>query len=653
MFTLNKERILSTQTKAFKTEVSQLLDLVIHSLYSNKDIFLRELISNASDAIDRARFEALSNSDLHEPEGGWRIKLIPNAEAKTLTLVDNGIGMNEVELETNIGTIANSGTKAFLKQLKEAEAADRPELIGQFGVGFYASFMVAHTVEIVTRRAGETQAWRWVSSGDGTYEIAEAARDTFGTTITLHLRDEGEENDAETYTREWKLREIVKKYSDYIAFPVVMDVKRSEKDEEASQEGEDPVYKDVIKEETLNSMKAIWTRPKSEVTDEEYNAFYRAAFHDYEDPRKVIHWSAEGTSEFKGLIFIPAKAPFDLFYNDEAKGLHLYVKRVFIMNDCKELLPGYLRFVKGVVDSADLSLNVSREILQNNPLVRRMGKNVVSKVLSTLKDMQEKETEAYEDFYREFGRVLKEGMHTDYANKDKISHLLRFETNKTEAGKTISLKDYLDRMQPDQKEIYYITGENRASVEHSPLLEAFKARNLEVLFFTDTIDEWVIPALDSYEEKPLKGVHRGEVDLDSEDEKQEKAAKLEKAKAEYQSVLDALKSALGDKIKEVRFSRRLTDSAAVLVSDEQGIDANMERMMKAMGQVIPVAPRILELNPDHAVLPKLKAMLEANAEDPLLAEYAELLRDQAILTEGGELENPARFAQRVSALMAR
>ncbi|MCC5843290.1 MAG: molecular chaperone HtpG [Verrucomicrobia bacterium] len=644
---------MSTQTKTFKTEVSQLLDLVIHSLYSNKEIFLRELVSNASDAIDRARFEALSNSDLHEPEGGWRIKLVPNKDENTLTIIDNGIGMNEVELETNIGTIANSGTKAFLKQLKEAEAKDRPELIGQFGVGFYASFMVAEKVEILTRRAGETQAWHWTSTGDGTYEIEESAREQHGTTITLHLRKEEDEDGAEDFTAEYKLREIVKKYSDYIAFPVVMDVKRSEKDEEASKEGEDPVYKDVIKEETLNSMKAIWTRPKSEVTEEEYHTFYKAAFHDWEEPRNIIHWSAEGTTEFKGLVFIPKKAPFDLFYNDEAKGLHLYVKRVFIMNDCKELVPGYLRFVKGVVDSADLSLNVSREILQNNPLVRRIGKNVVSKVLSTLKDLQEKDTEAYEDFWKEFGKVVKEGMHTDHANKDKISHLLRFESSKTEPGKTVSLKDYLDRMQPDQKEIYYLTGESRAVVENSPLLEAFKARNLEVLFLTDTIDEWVIPALDTYEEKPLKGIHRGDVNLDSEEEQKEKETKLNEAKETYASVLEALKKGLGDKIKEVRFSKRLTDSAAVLVSDDSGIDANMERMMKAMGQVVPVAPRILELNPSHPVLTKLKTMVEANAEDPEITEYAELLRDQAVLTEGGDLENPARFAQQISKLMAK
>jgi len=644
---------LSTQTKTFKTEVSQLLDLVIHSLYSNKEIFLRELISNASDAIDRARFEALSNSDLQTPEGGWKIKLVPNKDENTLTLIDNGIGMNEVELETNIGTIANSGTKAFLKQLKEAEAKDRPELIGQFGVGFYASFMVAEKVEILTRRVGETQAWHWTSTGDGTYEIEESARDQHGTTIILHLRREEDEDGAEDFTAEYKLREIVKKYSEYIAFPVVMDVKRSEKDEEASKEGEDPVYKDVIKEEILNSMKAIWTRPKAEVTEEEYHTFYKAAFHDWEDPRNIIHWSAEGTTEFKGLLFIPKKAPFDLFYNDEAKGLHLYVKRVFIMNDCKELVPGYLRFVKGVVDSADLSLNVSREILQNNPLVRRIGKNVVSKVLSTLKELQEKDPEAYEDFWREFGKVVKEGMHTDYANKDKISHLLRFESSKTDPGKTVSLKDYLDRMQPDQKEIYYLTGESRAVVENSPLLEAFKARNLEVLFLTDTIDEWVIPALDSYEEKPLKGIHRGDVNLDSEDEQKEKEAKLEEAKETYASVLEALKKGLGDKIKEVRFSKRLTDSAAVLVSDDSGIDANMERMMKAMGQVVPVAPRILELNPAHPVLTKLKTMVEANAEDPEITEYAELLRDQAVLTEGGDLENPARFAQQISKLMAK
>ena len=641
---------MSTQTKTFKTEVSQLLDLVIHSLYSNKDIFLRELISNASDAIDRARFESVSKPEIQEPEGGWKIKLIPDAEKKTLTIIDNGIGMSADELETNIGTIANSGTKAFLKELKEADAKDRPELIGQFGVGFYASFMVAEKVELITRRAGEEQAWHWTSTGDGTYEIEEAERDTFGTTIILHLHT-GE--DTEDYTAEWKLRGIVKQYSDYIAFPVVMDVTRQEKDEEASKEGEDPVMKEVVKEETLNSMKAIWTRPKSEVTEEEYSAFYKGTFHDYEDPLTTIHWAAEGTTEFKGLLFLPKSAPHDLFYNDEVKGLHLYVKRVFIMNDCKELLPGYLRFVRGVIDSSDLSLNVSREILQNNPLIKRIGKNVVTKVLGTLKDMQEKEPETYENFWKEFGRVIKEGMHTDYANKEKISHLLRFESSKTEAGKTISLKDYLDRMQPDQKEIYYLTGESRAVVENSPLLEAFEARNLEVLFLTDTIDEWVIPALDTYEEKPLKGIHRGDVNLDSEEEKAEKESVRKDAEEKYEPVLAALKKSLGDKIKEVRFSSRLTESAAVLVADEHGIDANMERMMKAMGQVVPQVQRTLELNPKHPVLDKLKTMVEANAEDPEITEYAELLRDQALLTEGGELENPARFAQRVSKLMAR
>ena len=651
---------MSTQTKTFKTEVSQLLDLVIHSLYSNKDIFLRELISNASDAIDRARFEALSNSDIQEPEGGWKIKLVPDSDKKTLTIIDNGIGMNEVELEKNIGTIANSGTKAFLKQLKEAESQDRPDLIGQFGVGFYASFMVASKVEIITRRVGEVQAWHWTSTGDGTYEIEETTRDTFGTTIILHLNENktaeeaaDEDDDAADYTSEWKLRQIVKQYSDYIAFPVVMDVSREEKDEEASKEGEDPVMKTVTKEETLNSMKAIWTRPKSDVTEEEYQSFYKGSFHDYEDPLETIHWAAEGTTEFKALLFLPKQAPFDLFYNEDVKGLHLYVKRVFIMNDCKELLPGYLRFVRGVVDSADLNLNVSREILQNNPLIRRISKNVVSKVLGALKTLQDNEAEKYESFWKEFGRVIKEGMHTDYANQEKISHLLRFESSKTENGKTISLKEYLDRMQPDQKEIYYLTGESRAVVENSPLLEAFRARNLEVLFLTDTIDEWVIPALNTYEEKPLKGIHRGDVDLDNEDEKTEKEAARKEAEETYADVLTALKSALGDKVKAVKFSDRLTDSAAVLVSDDQGIDANMARMMKAMGQVVPQVSRTLELNPKHPVLDKLKSMVAANAEDPEITDYAELLRDQALLTEGGDLENPARFAQRVSKLMAR
>jgi molecular chaperone HtpG len=641
---------MSTQTKSFKTEVSQLLDLVIHSLYSNKDIFLRELISNASDAIDRARFEAVANADISEPEGGWKIKLEADSEAKTLKIIDNGIGMNAEELETNIGTIANSGTKAFLKQLKEAEAADRPELIGQFGVGFYASFMVADKVELLTRRAGDDKAWHWVSAGDGTYEVSEAEREHFGTTITLHLKDD--EEDSDDYTQQYKLRQIVKQYSDYIAFPVVMDVTSKEKDEEASEEGEDPVYKDVTKEETLNSMKAIWTRSKDDISDEEYSAFYKGAFHDYEDPEKVIHWSAEGTTEFKGLLFFPKKAPFDLFYNEDAKGLHLYVKRVFIMNDCKELLPSYLRFVKGVIDSSDLNLNVSREILQNNPLVRRIGKNVTSKVLATLKTMQEKEPEAYAAFWKEFGRVIKEGMHTDYANKDKISHLLQFESSKTEDGKTISLKEYINRMQPDQKEIYFLSGESRQVLENSPLLEAFKAKDLEVLFFTDTIDEWVIPALDSYEEKSLKAINRGNVDLDSEDEKKEKESTRKEAEETFKPVIEALKAALKDQAKDVRLSDRLTDSSAVLVADESGIDANMERMMKAMGQVIPETKRTLELNPKHAVMEKLKKMVEADPEDPRISEYGALLFDQALLTEGTPLPNPAAFAKRVSKLMA-
>ena len=643
---------MSAETKTFQTEVSQLLDLVIHSLYSNKEIFLRELISNASDAIDRARFEAVSNDQVEEPEGGWKIKLTPDADANTLTIEDNGIGMTAEEIETNIGTIANSGTKAFLRELKEAEAADRPELIGQFGVGFYASFMVADKVELITRKAGTDDAWKWTSTGDGTYEVEEAERDTFGTSIILHLRTEEDKEGSGSFTDEWKIRQTVKQYSDYIAFPVVMDVTRKEKDEEASEEGEDPVYKDVTSEETLNSMKAIWTRDKSEIEEDEYSQFYKGAFHDYEDPREVIHWSAEGTTEFKGLLFLPKKAPFDLFYNEDAKGLHLYVKRVFIMNDCKELLPSYLRFVRGVVDSSDLSLNVSREILQDNPLVRRIGKNVISKVLGTLSTMQKKEPEAYEEFWSEFGRVIKEGMHTDHANQEKISKLLRFESNKTEAGKTISLQDYVDRMQPDQKEIYFLTGESRTQVENSPLLEAFKAKDLEVLFLTDTIDEWVIPALPTFDEKPLKAIHRGDVNLDSEEEQEERKTKREAAEEENKSVLEALQTSLADKVQSVRLSDRLTDSAAVLVADEGAIDANMERMMKAMGQVVPETKRNLELNPDHALMGKLKSLVEAGDAQDTLDEYAALLFDQALLTEGTPLPDPAAFAKRVSNLMA-
>ncbi|HEY5975659.1 MAG TPA: molecular chaperone HtpG, partial [Geobacteraceae bacterium] len=483
-------------TKQFQTEVKQLLDLVIHSLYSNKEIFLRELISNASDAIDKARFEAHSNEALLEGNSDWKIKLAADKEAGTLTISDNGIGMTMAEVEENIGTIARSGTKAFMESLKEAQAANNPELIGQFGVGFYASFMVADRVTLTTRRAGDPKAaTRWESTGDGSYTIEETEKASRGTEIVLHLKE-----DLRDFLEEWRLRSIVKKYSDYVQYPVVMDVTRTEPvtgADGAVIEGGGDIERTV--EETLNSMKAIWTRPKSEISDEEYAEFYKHISHDFDKPFRTIHYAAEGVSEFRALLYIPAKKPFDLFMPDKKRGVHLYVKRVFITDKCEALLPEYLRFMRGVVDSSDLPLNVSREILQEDVQIKRIQKNLVGKVLGTLAEVKEKEPADYLAFYQEFGPVLKEGLHFDYANKEKLQELVMFESSTSEPGSQVSLKDYVARMPAGQQEIYFITGTSRAMVDHSPHLEVFRKKGYEVLFLTDPVDEWVVQALTEYD----------------------------------------------------------------------------------------------------------------------------------------------------------
>ena len=501
---------MSKTTKKFETEVQQLLDLVIHSLYSNKDIFLRELISNASDAIDKIRFESHSNEALLEGNSDWKIKIIPDKAAGTLTISDNGIGMSMAEVEENIGTIARSGTRAFMENIKGKNLADNPELIGQFGVGFYASFMVADRVTLTTRRAGSKDAGcRWESTGDGSYTIEECDKGTRGTDIILHLKEEARE-----YLDEWKIRSIVKKYSDYVQYPIVMDITRKEpakgRGRQAVIEGGGDIERTT--EETLNSMKAIWTRPKSEITDEEYEEFYKHISHDFEKPLKTIHYSAEGVSEFKALLYIPSHKPFDLFLREHKRGVHLYVKRVFITDNCEALLPDYLRFMKGVVDSSDLPLNVSREILQEDVQIKRIQKNLVGKVLSTLAEMKEKTPEDYLKFYEEFGPVLKEGIHFDFANKEKLQELVLFESSKTEAGNFVSLKEYVERMPEGQKEIYFITGTSRSAVERSPHLEIFRKKEYEVLFMTDPVDEWVSQSLTEYDGKKLKAVDRGDLE---------------------------------------------------------------------------------------------------------------------------------------------
>jgi molecular chaperone HtpG len=641
---------MSKTTKQFQTEVQQLLDLVIHSLYSNRDIFLRELISNASDAIDKIRFEAHSNEVLLEGNSDWKIKLVPDKDAGTLTIRDNGVGMNMAEVEENIGTIARSGTKAFMQALKDKATSDNPELIGQFGVGFYASFMVADKVIMETRKAGNKDAGcRWESIGDGTYTVEECSREERGTEITLHLKEEFKQ-----YLDEWKIRSIVKKYSDYIQYPVVMDITRSEtaKDVDGKEiEGAGTIEKTT--EETLNSMKAIWARSKSDVTEEEYQEFYKHISHDFKNPFNTIHFSAEGISEFKAILYLPYKKPFDMFMADRKKGLQLYVKRVFITDHCEELIPDYLRFVKGVVDSSDLPLNVSREILQEDVQIKRIQKSLVNKVLSTLADIKEKNFDEYVSFWKEFGPVIKEGLHFDYANKEKLQELVLFESTKTEAGSYTTLKDYLGRMQTTQENIFYITGDSRSTLETSPHLEIFKAKDCEVLFLTDPVDEWVVQALTEYNEKKLKAVDRGDVDLDSEEEKKEKEAKQEEARKEFGDLLSFVKGNLDDKVKDVRLSKRLTDSACCLVADEYGMNANMERIMKAMNQAVPESKRVLELNPTHPILKVMTDIFKSNKEDSRLAEYTELLYDQALLTEGSAIKDPLRFTRLVSELMVK
>lgn len=636
-------------TKKFETEVQQLLDLVIHSLYSNRDIFLRELISNSSDAIDKVRFESNTSESLLEGNADWKIKIIPDKGAGTLTIRDNGIGMTIQEVEENIGTIARSGTRSFMESIKEKSLQDNPELIGQFGVGFYSSFMVADRVTIITRKGGQDKAsgCMWESTGDGSYTIEEYEKESRGTDVILHLKEE-----MKDYLDEWRIRSIVKKYSDYVQYPICMDITREEtaKGVDGKEiEGGGTIEKTT--EETLNSMKAIWTRSKSEVTDEEYEEFYKHISHDYEKPLKTIHYSAEGVSEFKALLYIPAHKPFDLFLREHKHGIHLYVKRVFITDNCEAVLPDYLRFMKGVVDSSDLPLNVSREILQEDVQIKRIQKNLVGKVLSTLAEMKEKSGEDYLKFYKEFGQVLKEGIHFDHASKDKLQELVLFESSKTDAGAYVSLKEYAERMPEGQKEIYFLTGTSRKALEGSPHLEIFRSKGYEVLFMLDPVDEWVAQSLTEYDGKKLKAVDRGDVDLGTEEEKKEQEAKKEEQVKQYKDLLGFIQETLKDRVKEVRLSNRLTDSACCLVADEYGMNANMERILKAMNQEVPESKRVLELNPEHPIMQVMSGRFEKDKGDKKLLDYCELLFDQALLTEGSPIGDPLRFTRLVSELM--
>lgn len=637
----------SKQTHQFKTEVQQMLNLIINSLYSNQDIFLRELISNASDAIDKLRFKAQTETEALENDGDFKIKIRPDGIAQTVEISDNGIGMTYEEVMENIGTIAKSGTAGFLEMLEQAHDTEAltPELIGQFGVGFYSAFMVAENITLLTRAAGaaSTEAVRWESNGDGSYTIEVAEKASRGTTITLGLKKR--EKDATDFTDQWQIRRIVKQHSDFVAYPIVMDVEKDEplpekeiiKDKDGKPIG--ATTRKVIKEETLNSMKAIWAKPKDEVSDEEHEEFYKHLAHDWNPPLDRLHLKFEGTTEYTALLYIPSKAPFDLFQPERKHGIQLYCKRVFIMEDCKELMPEYLRFVKGVVDAPDLNLNVSREILQQDRLVMNIRKNIVKKVLDQLGGMDSK---TYDGFYDEFGPVIKEGIHTEPSRKEKIAALARFKTTKSE-DKWVSLDDYIKNMQAEQKEIYFITGDDLNALLNSPHLEKLKEKDYEVLLMTDPVDEWVVQSLTEYDGKPLKSAEKGDLGLDAADEEKQD---------DYKGLFGFIKGHLDSKVKEVKASARLRDSVACLSGEDHDMSAYMEKILKASGQQAPVVKRVLELNMSHQLMEKIKDLFEADRDNAALKDYSQMLFDLAMVAEGGKLDNPSRFSKQVGDALA-
>ena len=620
------------ESMPFQAEVKQLLQLMIHSLYSNKEIVLRELISNASDAADKLRFEAIANGALYDGDSELKIRISFDKEARTVTISDNGIGMSRDEVIANIGTIAKSGTKEFFNALSGDQAKDA-NLIGQFGVGFYSAFIIADKVSLTTRRAGATEAVRWESAGEGDFTLEVADKATRGTEVVLHLR-EGEDE----FLNDWKLKTIIRKYSDHITLPIVM--KKSE-----WKDGEQVV---TDEDETVNKASALWARNKNDITEEEYQEFYKHVSHDFENPLSFTHSRVEGKQEYISLLYIPSKAPFDLYDRERRHGIKLYVKRVFIMEDAEKLMPQYLRFVRGVIDTADLPLNVSREILQSSRDVDAIKAGSVKKVLSLLEDMAENKAEDYAKFYKEFGRVLKEGPGEDFANKDKIAGLLRFASTKSDNDvQDVSLKDYVARMQAEQEAIYYITAESFAAAQHSPHLEIFRKKGIEVLLMSDRVDEWLLGSLTEFEGKKLQSIAKGDLDLGKLESDTEKEIQ-KKIEEEAKSLVEKIKTTLADQVKDVRVTHRLTDSPACLVSDANDLSGNLARMLKAAGQNAPDAKPILEINPSH----KLVKRLESETTDALFADIALVLFDQALLAEGGTLNDPASFVKRMNSLIS-
>ena len=630
----------------FQAEARQLLDLLIHSVYSNKDSFLRELISNASDALDKIRLETLRNKELDVDTSDLHIEIEVDKDARTLTVRDNGIGMTHEEVVDLIGTLAKSGTGQLRQQLREAKnAAASEELIGQFGIGFYSTFMVADKVELLTRKAGEGEATRWVSSGEATYTIESVEDAPQGTAVTLHLKPEDAEDQLHDYTADPKIRELVKKYSDFISWPIRMQVER--RTPPAEEGGDETV---TIETQTLNSMKAVWAKSKDEVSEEEYKEFYKHIAHAWDDPLEVIAMKAEGTFEFQALLFIPSQAPFDLFTRDAKIGIQLYVRRVFIMGDCDELMPRYLRFVKGVVDAQDMSLNVSREILQQDRQVTAIRRRLTKKVLSTIQDLRSERPDDYRTFWTQFGTVLKEGLMSDFDNRDTLLRVSSFASTHSEEEPT-TLAAYVERMKDGQEQIFYATGQSREQLLKSPHLEAFKSKGYEVLLLTDPVDEIWVGSVPEYDGKPLQSVAKGEVDLGSEEEKSE--AEREEQVKEFAELLAWLKETLSDHVAEVRLSTRLTDSPACLITPTFGITPALARMYQASGQTVPVAKRILELNPKHPLVSGLQQAQQNRDDDSSLVETAELLYGTALLAEGDIPEDPAKFAGMLADRLAR
>ena len=625
------------ETMGFQAEVKQLLKLVINSLYSNKEIFLRELVSNGADACDKLRFEGLSDDALYENEADLKVEITADKEGKTLVIEDNGIGMNRQEVMENIGTIARSGTKSFFEKLTGDQQQDS-HLIGQFGVGFYSSFIVADRVTVETRRAGlgAEHGVRWESSGEGDYTLETVEKVRRGTRITLHLRDEEEE-----FLDKWQLRTLVHKYSEHITLPIMMEPDAPP----PAEEGEEP--KEVEPWEQVNKAPALWTLNRNEISEEEYKEFYKSVGHDWQDPMDWVHARVEGNLEYTQLLYIPAKAPFDLNDRERAHGIKLYVRRVFIMEDTEKLMPTYMRFVRGVIDSNDLPLNVSREILQSSKIVDQIKKGSVKKVLGLLEGTVKKGEEEYAKFWSEFGPVFKEGLIEDTSNQERIAKLCRFATSESEGtDHTVSLEAYISRMKEGQNKIYFITGETHNAAKHSPHLEVFRKKGIEVILLTDHVDEWVVNHLREFDGKSLQSVTQGDLDLGDLEDKEEKEEQ-KKEEETFKGLIEQMKGVLGDDVEDIRVSSRLTDSPACLVAGAGTMDANMERIMKSMGQEVPGSKRVMEINVEHPLVERL----QNETDDEQFADWSRILFDQSLLAEGSQLDDPASFTRRLNGLL--